>query len=595
LFDVKEDGALTNMRPVGSIQDEIRQLVEMPDGSIWAEANYKGLWRLPPGYLAPGNEQKPGFYNKFGAPGNEAYIKLTFVEGSIIARTNGGSFRWVPEADSFAVWSLVDADPFPSEPTGYFFKKGDAWFMNDNGYLRLRDGIWRWEKGPFETMASFGTRWAVDESDSTLLFGGNRGMYRLFVKPERWEWHPPKPEFVYPRNQKMGRHPKFWKEDDVLTVPFGEPVSGFIAPGFAAPERSVRIRTKIEGLDTAWTAWSDNPYREFERLPAGAYRLMAQSASAFGMVSPVATRTVIVLPPWYQTRLAKAGMVLLVLLMMVLVGIWVRWYYLRRQVKLEQTIAERTTDLRAEKDRAEAINRQLAEQSELLRHAIEERRLLTSMVVHDLKNPISAVRGYAELIAEESFEKPGLSDLAERIQRVSSRMLTAISQLLQKDESEADLLSEPVNASDITLHVLGELMMLANRKNQTIRSRIEQECFIKMPADRISMVVENLVSNAIKYTHRGGDILLELGHAQDAKGRRCVSLKVTDNGLGLSQDDIKQLFKRYNTGTNEPTGGETSSGLGLYVIKQTVDAYGGTITVSSDGKGKGSKFEVRWL
>jgi signal transduction histidine kinase len=288
------------------------------------------------------------------------------------------------------------------------------------------------------------------------------------------------------------------------------------------------------------------------------------------------------------------GTVLFFVLLLLLVALWVRQYYLFRQRKLEALITERTSDLRKEKERSDEVGRQLAEQTGLLRNAIEERRLLTGMVVHDLKNPISAVRGYAELIHSAAKNPEEVSELSVRIQRVSNRMLDAISQLLKKDSVETDLTAEPVNAGDIVLHALGDLMLIASRKDQTIKSRVEEDCFVRMPSERIAMVVENLVSNAIKYSHRGASILLELRKDQRTADNPVIRLRVQDQGLGLSSDDLKNLFTRYHTGTNKPTGGETASGLGLYVLKQTVEAYGGTISASSEGKGKGSIFEVSW-
>jgi signal transduction histidine kinase len=579
---------------VPEVVDEIRQIAEMPDGSVWVERNYKGMQRFPAGYFSGKSTDKPKFFTRFGKPGNESFTKAVAVDGEVVIRTLGGYFRYDAKEDSFYTWRLPNSDTLIFQPTGYFFRKGEMWFKNDNGYYRPMKNQLVWDRGPFAVTQSFGIRWALDESDSTLLMGGNRGMFRLHIKPEWWERLPPEPQWVREREVAENRQPYLWPVDQKQIVPFGKRIFAYIAPGYSRVEKPTLFRTRVVGIDTSWSDWTENASRELERLPAGNYLLEAQTKNAFGLVSAVGRRQITVLPPWYQTRLAKVGTVLFFVLLLLLVALWVRQYYLFRQRKLEALITERTSDLRKEKERSDEVGRQLAEQTGLLRNAIEERRLLTGMVVHDLKNPISAVRGYAELIHSAAKNPEEVSELSVRIQRVSNRMLDAISQLLKKDSVETDLTAEPVNAGDIVLHALGDLMLIASRKDQTIKSRVEEDCFVRMPSERIAMVVENLVSNAIKYSHRGASILLELRKDQRTADNPVIRLRVQDQGLGLSSDDLKNLFTRYHTGTNKPTGGETASGLGLYVLKQTVEAYGGTISASSEGKGKGSIFEVSW-
>src|SRR5207248_10812556 len=106
-------------------------------------------------------------------------------------------------------------------------------------------------------------------------------------------------------------------------------------------------------------------------------------------------------------------------------------------------------------------------------------------------------------------------------------------------------------------------------------------------ADRIREAIDNLVSNAIKYSPIGGKI--ELLVTQTARG---IMLQVRDQGAGLSLEDISRLFGRFQRLSAKPTAGESSTGLGLSIVKRIVDLHGGQITVESAGPGKGATFRI---
>jgi signal transduction histidine kinase len=100
--------------------------------------------------------------------------------------------------------------------------------------------------------------------------------------------------------------------------------------------------------------------------------------------------------------------------------------------------------------------------------------------------------------------------------------------------------------------------------------------------------VDNLVSNAIKYTPLGGR--MELSMSVDDRG---IAIRVKDEGPGLSQEDLSRLFGRFQRLSARPTGGESSTGLGLSIVKRIVELHGGTVGAESAGPGQGATFIIR--
>jgi signal transduction histidine kinase len=105
--------------------------------------------------------------------------------------------------------------------------------------------------------------------------------------------------------------------------------------------------------------------------------------------------------------------------------------------------------------------------------------------------------------------------------------------------------------------------------------------------DRIREAIDNLVSNAIKYSPIGGRITVIVTHDEDN-----ATIRVCDQGAGLSPEDLGRLFGRFQRLSAKPTAGESSTGLGLSIVKRIIDMHGGDVTAESSGPGQGSIFTI---
>ena len=124
----------------------------------------------------------------------------------------------------------------------------------------------------------------------------------------------------------------------------------------------------------------------------------------------------------------------------------------------------------------------------------------------------------------------------------------------------------------------------ARQKSITIRTELEEVPDFAFDTERIAQVVDNLVSNAVKFSPSGSEILVKMEKSED--NVRCA---VIDHGPGVSSEDRTKLFGEFQRLSARPTGGEKSTGLGLSIVKKIVEAHGGIIDVMSE-PGKGSEF-----
>ncbi len=129
---------------------------------------------------------------------------------------------------------------------------------------------------------------------------------------------------------------------------------------------------------------------------------------------------------------------------------------------------------------------------------------------------------------------------------------------------------------------------LAERKRQIINLVSPPVHWSSCDPDRLREAVDNLLSNAIKYSSAGGRIELSMSGGEDT-----TIISIKDEGAGLSQEDLGRLFGRFQRLSAKPTAGETSTGLGLSIVKRIVELHGGSVAAQSPGPGKGATFTIQ--
>lgn len=219
---------------------------------------------------------------------------------------------------------------------------------------------------------------------------------------------------------------------------------------------------------------------------------------------------------------------------------------------------------------------------------------LLGIAAHDLKNPLQVIQGFAALIEESVSDEP-IKEYSKMIQSSSARMLKLIKDLLETaalDSGKLDLNKIPVNLADLLSAVADHNRPNAEKKSQTIELDLEEDCIAELDVERMREVFENLVSNAVKYSPSGKRILIQCRKQTTPENRTQVQVAVKDEGQGLTEADKEKLFGRFQRLSARPTGGESSTGLGLSIVKQLVELHGGKVWAESEGKDRGTTFFV---
>ncbi|CAN5730977.1 hybrid sensor histidine kinase/response regulator LadS [soil metagenome] len=249
----------------------------------------------------------------------------------------------------------------------------------------------------------------------------------------------------------------------------------------------------------------------------------------------------------------------------------------RAEQQLEAKVALRTTEL------AQAISS--------LRQLNNEKNEFLGIAAHDLKNPLTSMIGMTELLLNVEPQLPAAQQrhCLERISKNGHRMMHIISNLLEVNALEGGYTQfalKTLNLTELLAYVAEDYEDSANAKN--IRLQLGSTAPVWVVADRevLFQVLDNLVSNAVKYSPRGKTIWLSTG--ADHGDGYC---QVRDEGAGLSDADQEHLFERFVRLSSQPTAGEHSSGLGLSIAKKLAEAMHGSIRCDSR-LGAGSSFIV---
>lgn len=249
--------------------------------------------------------------------------------------------------------------------------------------------------------------------------------------------------------------------------------------------------------------------------------------------------------------------------------------------ELERMVAERTGQLRQANAELERTNAALTKANEL-------KSELLGIVAHDLKNPLTTIIGGSELLSRSSTDEK-IRKYSSLIFHSSNQMLVLINELLESASIESgrvELNIRPLDLGRLATALAEEYQDQAARKDQELRLEAEEGCWVNADEGRIEETMGNLLSNALKYAPPRTTIRMRV--------RRCdahIRFEVQDEGPGISNEDQKKLFGKFQRLSNRPSGGEPSTGLGLFIVKQLVDLHGGGIIVDSE-PGRGSTFTV---
>jgi signal transduction histidine kinase len=248
--------------------------------------------------------------------------------------------------------------------------------------------------------------------------------------------------------------------------------------------------------------------------------------------------------------------------------------------------------------RAEALAEVLARTRQELEQALRTREEFLAAAAHDLKTPLAAIKGTAQLLRGRvargaSLPPERLQEALGAIDLAATRMGALVDELLDAArlymQRPLDLDRQPTDLVALARAVAAEVQLATEQHVIEVRAAVPT---LVGPFDsrRLARVLANLVGNAVKYSPHGGTVTIEVEPATEAD-RSWAVLHVRDQGLGIPPEDLPHIFERFHRGSNV-VGRISGTGIGLASARHAVEAHGGTLSVSSV-LGRGSCFTIR--
>jgi signal transduction histidine kinase len=233
------------------------------------------------------------------------------------------------------------------------------------------------------------------------------------------------------------------------------------------------------------------------------------------------------------------------------------------------------------------INRQ----NEKLAELNYEKNSLISIVSHDLSTPFAAIKMWLNILTDNTTNLSADQKKAvERIQQSAGKGEILIRSILDVEKAETNQHKVQLENFDLKVFVetiVGDFQPAASGKNIQLHFETpDKHVYLVSDKQLVSRICENLFSNAIKYSPPGKNVWISLSDASDA-----INIKVKDEGVGISKDELPNLFSKYSKISSLPTAGEASTGLGLSIVKRIVQELNGSVFCESE-PGKGSLFTV---
>ncbi len=445
---------------------------------------------------------------------------------------------------------------------------GCLWFGTDNGASR-----WNGERLDQFTIKEGFSGLEVNrdagfqDNDNNIWFGTNNGLTKF--SPE-YDYDlknipPPIVKLVF---TEVGSDTLNIYEDQLLASDRNSLIFHFTVRSYI-DEQQVFYQCKLEGLDNEWSreVFAHSNFYRYNNLAPGTYRFCIKARNALGIWSePVCSGTIrIRLPFWFQWWFILLIIAFIGSLLFILTRLFVSRRY---NLSLSKMVAIRTRALRqSEKD---------------LQESNEAKDNFFSIIAHDLKSPFNAILGMLELLTTEysEFTDEERKKILMSLRTSSTRTIDLLENLLTWAQAQKGLLPFDPEKFDM-MELIHENISLFEPNAKTKRINlivpVSENVIVYGDRNMINTIIRNLISNAIKFTYPDGDVTINV----ERQSGRDVTVSIADNGCGMNESAISNLFILDKRTTTKGTGNETGTGLGLILSKDFIKKNRGKIWVES--------------
>ncbi len=345
----------------------------------------------------------------------------------------------------------------------------------------------------------------------------------------------------------------------------------------------IRYEYWLEGLDRNWSSPTDHTEVAYGNLNPGKYNFKVRAMNAEGIWSKECSFAFSIRPPWWETWWFYS-LAFLTVVLIILGYIRIRVYqHIAQKKLLSKIIDEQTHEL---KDK----NRELENMNNELIISNSEKDKFFSIIAHDVRGPLGTFHLFTELMAEnlETYEPKEIRLMANSMHESASSLFKLLENLLIWARMQRGLIQfspEQLNTIEILNNAVETNLQTAKNKSIAIIVDISDSLEIFADKNMAESILRNLISNAVKFTPRGGKVTISAEKKDDS----VILFSVADTGIGMDQNALNDLFKIDIHNKRKGTEGESSAGLGLLLCSDFVKKLNGRIWAESE-VGKGSTF-----
>lgn len=413
-------------------------------------------------------------------------------------------------------------------------------------------------------------------------------------------------------NELLKKHILYTDDVEIPHIESKDLSIEFLTINYVLPNSCV-YRYKLEGFDSEWkNADSQSRLAIYSQLRQGKY-VFQVSASFDGKTwgSP-ALLNISILPPWWQSWWFISFLAMLILGLIYMIYKIRLKEYKRRQTILEKEVQDRTAKLKNAVDEVELKNKELGLVNSQLEIQNNEILLITNQlreinetktefftnISHELRTPLTIVKGMFETITGK-LDKKNYSKFSEQINVIERNILLLIRHvnqlltisLLDKGKIKPKIAEH--NLNKFLNEIADTFSIISEEYNVSFKSYISERISTGFfDIEIIENVILNLISNALKYTPNGGEIVFSV-FPTTKNSSQLISVTVEDNGIGIKEEEKSKIFDRFYRNQHNEYQRFESSGIGLAYTKEMISVHLGEITFQSQFK-KGSVFKINF-
>ncbi len=591
-----------------NIEANIRSIAEDSLGNLWLGASYKGVYRVKNPYSFNFDSAKVELLDTLHGLPSVKSVRVFEGKNKLIFLCDQNYYTFNELKNRFDLYV---------EPNST-----DSASVNKNQYV---DSL-SWRRIDVDIISSY---YVVNQSDSVVWFSTNAGTFKHNGGTSRnyFDLFPVQIRKVVSgdsilyngTNSKHTTEPSFALVNPSSIVDFNtqldfnhNSLTFIYAWPFFEGDKPKYYSYKLDGYDQNWSDWSTETKSVYTNLREGKYSFKVKSKNVYEIESEAAEFKFTISPPWHRTYYAYFGFFIVSILFIAAVVKFYTYRLIKEKEKLEDIVKERTQEIlmqneeilvQAEhlKDANEWISaknvdlevqkKELERKKDQLEVSNATKNKFFRIIAHDLRNPISTLVGSTGYILTDidDFDKEKTKKFVGELNRLSLTTYNLLENLLDWSSNQTGQIKydpKPIDLVSIVRQNIELVQSKIGSKAIELKLNLPQEFLVFADENMIHTVFRNLLTNAVKFTNQGGEININLSSDDTT-----CSLKIADNGVGISKENIEKLFRIEKHLTTPGTDNERGSGLGLILSKEFIERNGGTISVESQ-LGKGSVFTI---